>query len=83
MSGAGQAEVDRLWEALSESGQPMQCGWLTDRYGVPWQVVPKALGEMLKSGTPQQAGRVTGALLGMIKIDVAALEEAYRGAEAA
>lgn len=82
MSCAGQAEVGRLWEALSESGQTMQCGRLTDRYGVSWQIVPKALGEMMKSGTPQQAGRVTGAL-GMIKIDVAALEEAYRGAEAA
>lgn len=83
VSCADQAEVDRLWGALSEGGQTQQCGWLTDRYGVSWQVVPTALGDMLKNGTPQQARRVTEALLGMVKLDVRALQDAYRGADAA
>jgi len=83
VSCADQAEVDRLWEALAEGGQIQQCGWLTDRYGVSWQVVPKVLGEMLKNGTPQQARRVMEALLDMVKLDIAALEDAYREAEAA
>lgn len=74
-----QAEVDRLWEALGEGGQIEQCGWLKDRYGIPWQIVPKALPRLL--GDPDQArsGRVMQALLGMVKIDVAGLQAAYDG----
>lgn len=74
-----QAEVDRLWEALGEGGQIEQCGWLKDRYGIPWQIVPKALPRLL--GDPDQArsGRVMQALLGMVKIDIAGLQAAYDG----
>lgn len=74
-----QAEVDRFWERLSTGGEPGECGWLTDRYGVSWQVVPEVLEEMLLDPDPARAGRVMNALLSMKKIDIAALEEAYRG----
>ena len=80
---ADQAEVDRLWDALLDGGAPMQCGWLTDRYGVSWQIVPTVLGEMMKDKDPAKVQRVTQAMLEMVKIDIAALRTAYAGAAAA
>ncbi len=74
---ADQAEVDRFWEALSEGGQTERCGWLKDRFGLSWQIVPAALGEMLRDADPARAGRVMQALLRMTKLDVAALTAAY------
>ena len=75
----GQAEVDRLWDALCDGGTPMQCGWVTDRYGVSWQIVPAALGVMMKDKDTAKVRRVTEAMLQMIKLDVAQLEKAYNG----
>lgn len=72
-----QAEVDRLWDALGRGGQHGQCGWLTDRYGVSWQVSPIALERMLLEGNEAQARRVTEVMLAMNKLDIAALERAY------
>ncbi len=73
----GQAEVDRLWEALlAGGGVESRCGWLTDRYGLSWQIIPRELLRLMKS---DQAGRVVQALGGMVKIDVAALEAAAKG----
>jgi len=72
-----QAEVDTLWAKLLEGGQAQMCGWLKDRYGVSWQIVPGRLGEMLSDPDPVRAQRVTEAMLSMVKLDLAALEEAY------
>ena len=74
-----QAEVDRLWDALKDGGSIEQCGWLRDRWGLSWQIVPKRLGELM--GDPDQAKvkRVTEAMLQMVKIDVAGLEAAAKG----
>jgi predicted 3-demethylubiquinone-9 3-methyltransferase (glyoxalase superfamily) len=74
-----QAEVDRLWAALSDGGTPVRCGWITDRYGVSWQIVPTILGEMLGDDDPARAGRVAEALFGMVKIDIDGLCAAYDG----
>ena len=75
-----QAEIDRLWDALAEGGQVEQCGWLKDRYGLSWQIVPAALGEMMKDPDRVRAKRVAEAMLKMVKLDVAALRAAYEGA---
>jgi predicted 3-demethylubiquinone-9 3-methyltransferase (glyoxalase superfamily) len=76
----GQPEVDRLWAALTESGgTPGQCGWLKDRYGVSWQVIPRQLGEILGDPDTERAGRAMEAMLKMSKIDVAALRRAFEG----
>ncbi len=72
-----QAEVDELWEKLSEGGEEGPCGWLKDKFGVSWQVIPAALGEMLGDKDPQKAGRVMQAMLQMRKIDIEALRRAY------
>lgn len=80
---ADQAEVDRLWERLSEGGKTEQCGWLKDRFGVSWQIVPTALGEMLHDADPARAARVMQALLRMAKIDIHALKKAYEDGLAA
>ena len=72
-----QAEIDRLWNALSDGGTPMQCGWITDRYGVSWQIVPAVLGVMMKDSDPAKVRRVTEAMLQMVKLDVDQLEKAY------
>ena len=74
-----QAEVDRLWDSLSDGGSVEQCGWLKDRYGVSWQIVPKALGEMMKDKDRARARRVAEAMLTMVKLDVDALRRAYAG----
>ncbi|HET7320962.1 MAG TPA: VOC family protein [Longimicrobiaceae bacterium] len=76
-----QAEVDHYWEKLSEGGdeKAQQCGWLKDRFGVSWQVVPAALGRLLSSGSPEQSNRVMASMLQMKKMDIAALERAYAG----
>jgi predicted 3-demethylubiquinone-9 3-methyltransferase (glyoxalase superfamily) len=73
-----QEEVDRLWEKLSAGGSPGQCGWLKDRYGLSWQIVPAVLPKLLAD--PARAQRVMGALMGMTKLDIRALEAAA-GAE--
>jgi predicted 3-demethylubiquinone-9 3-methyltransferase (glyoxalase superfamily) len=77
---ADQAEVDRLWDALSAGGTIEQCGWLKDRYGVSWQIVPTVLGEMMKDPDRGRARRVMEAMLGMKKLDIAGLRRAYGGA---
>ena len=77
---ADQAEVDRLWDALIEDGgSPSQCGWLKDRFGVSWQVVPRQLGEMLGDPDRVRAGRAMEAMLKMSKIDVAEMRRAFEG----
>jgi predicted 3-demethylubiquinone-9 3-methyltransferase (glyoxalase superfamily) len=73
-----QQEVDQLWEKLAEGGRKDQCGWLQDKYGVSWQIIPKALMQLMGDPDPAKANRVMKAMLQMQKIDVKALEEAYR-----
>jgi predicted 3-demethylubiquinone-9 3-methyltransferase (glyoxalase superfamily) len=74
-----QAEVDELWDKLSAGGREMQCGWLQDKYGVSWQIVPKALMELMKDKDPVKSQRVFKAMLQMTKIDIEGLKRAYRG----
>jgi predicted 3-demethylubiquinone-9 3-methyltransferase (glyoxalase superfamily) len=71
-----QEEVDELWEKLSEGGEKGPCGWLTDKFGVSWQIVPRQLGELLSDPDREKAGRVMNAMLGMRKLEIAGLEEA-------
>lgn len=72
-----QEEVDRYWEKLSEGGVIEQCGWLRDKFGVSWQIVPTILGELLGDKDPVKAGKVMNAMLGMKKIEVDGLLKAY------
>jgi predicted 3-demethylubiquinone-9 3-methyltransferase (glyoxalase superfamily) len=72
-----QEEVDEYWEKLSEGGEKGPCGWLTDKFGVSWQIVPRALGELLSDEDPAKAQRVMNAMLQMSKIEIAGLREAY------
>ena len=75
-----QAEVDRLWAALTaDGGSEIMCGWLRDRWGVPWQIVPEVLPRLLADPDPAVAARTFTAMQGMIKLDVSALERAARG----
>lgn len=75
-----QAEIDRYWNALLEGGgKPQACGWLIDRYGLRWQIVPAVLDEMMADPDPARSKRVSDAMLKMVKFDIAALERAYRG----
>jgi predicted 3-demethylubiquinone-9 3-methyltransferase (glyoxalase superfamily) len=72
-----QAEVDHFWDRLSDGGQTIQCGWLADKFGLSWQVVPSVLPELLKSDDEEKADAVMQAMLTMIKLDIATLQEAY------
>ncbi len=72
-----QQEVDELWEKLSTGGRKDSCGWLQDKYGLSWQIIPSALGKMLGDKNPKKAGSVMQAMLKMDKIDIKKLEEAY------
>ena len=74
-----QAEVDRYWDALLQGGKPQACGWLIDRWGVRWQIVPAVLDTMMNDKDPARSKRVTDVMLKMVKLDIAALEKAYRG----
>ena len=76
-----QAEIDHYWERLSEGGDPkaQQCGWLKDRYGLSWQVVPRGMAEMLKDLESAAAKRAMAAVLKMKKLDIAELQKAYEG----
>jgi predicted 3-demethylubiquinone-9 3-methyltransferase (glyoxalase superfamily) len=72
-----QQEVDELWEKLSEGGEKGRCGWLKDKYGLSWQVIPSVLGEMLHDKDAEKAKRVRKAMLQMDKIDIKSLKQAY------
>ncbi len=72
-----QEEVDYYWEKLTKGGEEGQCAWLTDKFGLPWQVVPSALGRLLSDPDPDRAGRVMQAMMQMKKIDIGRLEQAY------
>ncbi len=74
-----QEEIDRLWSTLSEGGSEGPCGWLKDRFGLSWQIVPARLNEILRSAEPEAAQRAMQAMLGMGKLDLAALEAAAAG----
>ncbi len=74
-----QREIDELWEILSEGGEKRDCGWVKDRYGISWQIVPAILGPMLHDSDPARSGRVLKALWQMAKLDVARLQQAYDG----
>lgn len=76
---ADQAEVDRLWNGLVDGGAAVQCGWLTDRYGISWQIVPTVLGKYIADPDPAKAARVMQAMMQMVKLDIAALDAAYKG----
>jgi len=72
-----QEEVDELWEKLSEGGKKERCGWLKDKYGLSWQIIPSALGQMLGDKDPEKSKRVMQAMLQMDKIDIQRLKQAY------
>lgn len=74
-----QAEVDDLWSKLTAGGKEIQCGWLQDKFGLSWQVIPTALGQMLGDLNPEKAKRVMQAMMQMVKIDLAKLQQAYDG----
>ena len=75
-----QAEVDALWEQLlADGGRPDRCGWLQDKFGLSWQVIPKALPKLLFSNDPAKAKRAMDAMMGMVKFDIAALQRAHDG----
>jgi len=74
-----QAEVDELWEKLSEGGQKSQCGWLKDKFGLSWQVVPSALIKMLQDKNAAKSARVMSAMMQMNKLDIAKLQQAFDG----
>ena len=76
---ATQEQVDHYWNRLLEGGEPSQCGWLTDRFGVSWQIVPDRLGELMGDPDPERSNRVMQAMLKMVKLDIAALEAAAAG----
>src|ERR1700682_6484203 len=72
-----QKEVDELWEKLSEGGEKQRCGWLKDRFGLSWQIVPSVLGKLLRDEDPEKSNRVMKAMMQMDKIDISGLQKAY------
>lgn len=74
-----QEEVDELWEKLSEEGEKSQCGWLKDKFGLSWQIIPNALGELMGDSDPEKSKRVMNAMLKMTKIEISELKRAYDG----
>ena len=76
---ATQQEVNELWEKLSEGGEKQRCGWLKDKFGLSWQVIPSVLGDLLQDKDPEKSERVWNAMLQMDKIDIKALQQAYQG----
>jgi predicted 3-demethylubiquinone-9 3-methyltransferase (glyoxalase superfamily) len=76
-----QEEVDTLWEKLSAGGKKGRCGWLTDQFGLSWQIVPRVLNTLLRDKDPQKAKRVMQAMMQMDKIDIAGLEQAHDGTD--
>ena len=75
-----QQEIDELWDKLiADGGSPSRCGWLKDKFGLSWQIIPNALGRMLGDKDPARAGRVMNAMLQMDKLDVKRLQQAYDG----
>ncbi len=74
-----QDEIDEYWNKHSQAGTPSQCGWLKDKYGLSWQIVPASLGDMMLDKDPSKSERVMEALMNMKKLDVRALEDAYEG----
>lgn len=74
-----QAEIDELWEKLSEGGVPNQCGWLDDKFGLTWQIVPSILGKLLGDKDPAKSARVMNVMMQMVKLDIAGLQRAYDG----
>lgn len=76
---ADQAEIDHYWDALVEGGEPSQCGWLTDRYGLSWQIAPTVVSEYMSGDDKERANRVMAAIMPMVKLDLAAIEAAAAG----
>jgi predicted 3-demethylubiquinone-9 3-methyltransferase (glyoxalase superfamily) len=76
---ATQAEIDEYWAKLTEGGKTMACGWLTDKFGVTWQITPERLETMVNDPDPAKAKRTMDAMMDMVKLDIAALEKAYEG----
>jgi predicted 3-demethylubiquinone-9 3-methyltransferase (glyoxalase superfamily) len=74
-----QEEIDYYWDKLLDGGEPQRCGWLKDRFGLSWQIVPAQLSELFGGNDPQIAGRVMQAMMQMVKFDIAKLKEAYAG----
>jgi len=74
-----QEEIDYYWDKLLDGGEPQRCGWLKDRFGLSWQIVPAQLSELFGGNDPQRAGRVMQAMMQMVKFDIAKLKQAYDG----
>jgi predicted 3-demethylubiquinone-9 3-methyltransferase (glyoxalase superfamily) len=72
-----QQEIDELWEKLTAGGEEVRCGWLKDKFGLSWQIIPTALGEMLQDKDPEKSKRVMQAMMQMNKLDIATLKRAY------
>ena len=79
MNCATQEEVDELWDKLSQGGQTQQCGWLKDKFGLSWQIVPSVLIELINDPDAEKSRRVMAAMLQMTRIDIAKLRQAYAG----
>jgi predicted 3-demethylubiquinone-9 3-methyltransferase (glyoxalase superfamily) len=76
-----QEEIDSVWEKLLDGGTPQQCGWIVDKFGTTWQITPKAMGEMMSSGTPAQKKALMAAMMPMVKLEIEPLRAAFEGAE--